>query len=185
MLKKLAYRLMLLSTLILFSSQSTMAKPSVESDATNGLNSIKALQVHGNVMTAGLPTKQEFALLSEAGVTLVVNLIPQDNPNGLANEAQLVKDAGMEYVNIEVDWQQPLVSDVEQFFDVMQANQHNKVLVHCAANYRASAFYYLYLAKYHPEQADQSVVMAPWGDLQQSLNQYPQWQALIDKVQPQ
>jgi protein tyrosine phosphatase (PTP) superfamily phosphohydrolase (DUF442 family) len=47
----------------------------------------------------------------------------------------------MEYVHIGVDWNKPTREDVEQFFKVMDANQDKDILIHCAANYRASAFY--------------------------------------------
>ncbi|WP_179024205.1 protein tyrosine phosphatase family protein [Shewanella sp. Scap07] len=148
------------------------------------LSEIKAVQFHdGNVITAGLPTAEQISALSEAGVDLVINLIPKNNPHAIGNEQQLVQDAGMAYINIEVDWQQPKSSDVEQFFAAMEQNKTKSVFVHCAANYRASAFYYLYLDKLTPRQVNQAQIMAPWGDLQQSLKQYPQWQQLIEKMQ--
>jgi protein tyrosine phosphatase (PTP) superfamily phosphohydrolase (DUF442 family) len=150
---------------------------------TSKLSEIKAVKFNQNqVITAGLPTEGQFALLQQAGVKTVINLIPNDNPNALKNEQQIVTELGMQYHNISVDWQQPTLENVEQFFALMKANNDQPVVVHCAANYRASAFYYLYLATQQDQQVDINDTLSPWGDLQKSFEEYPQWQALIEKV---
>ncbi|GIU50434.1 protein tyrosine phosphatase family protein [Shewanella sp. KT0246] len=149
------------------------------------LNDIKAIKINNSqVITAGLPTSAEFQTLQQAGVEVVINLIPTDNPNFLTEEPKLVSDAGMQYENIEVNWQQPKIEDVEQFFAVMEQHNDKSILVHCAANYRASAFYYLYLATQGIDVSGEVLedTLSPWGDLQQSFAKYPQWQALIDEV---
>ncbi|WP_227006600.1 protein tyrosine phosphatase family protein [Shewanella donghaensis] len=149
------------------------------------LDDIKALKVNNSqVITAGLPTAKQFESLQKSGVELVINLIPKDNSNYIENEAQLVSDAGMIYQNIEVDWQKPTIADVETFIALMEQNQDKSVLVHCAANYRASAFYYLYLATQESPISDDALAdtLSPWGDLQKSYAKYPQWQKLIEDV---
>ena len=52
--------------------------------------------------------------------------------------------AGMTYIQIPVDWQDPSLRDLELFFDVMEANEDRNVYVHCFANMRVSVFVYLY-----------------------------------------
>ncbi|MCC4834876.1 protein tyrosine phosphatase family protein [Shewanella sp. 10N.7] len=149
------------------------------------LADIKAIKINNSqVITAGLPTSSEFETLKQAGVEVVINLIPTNNPNFLAEEPELVSDSGMKYENIEVDWQQPTIENVEQFFNVMEQNNDKSILVHCAANYRASAFYYLYLATQGIDISGEVLedTLSPWGDLQQSFEKYPQWQALIEQV---
>ncbi|MCL1139896.1 protein tyrosine phosphatase family protein [Shewanella pneumatophori] len=168
--------------LLLSSLLSPLAFAGITPDA---LQQVKAVQFNSdNVITAGLPTESQFKTLKESGVDLVINLIPKDNPTGYANEAELVAQAGMDYAQIDVDWKQPTQANVQQFFAIMDANQDKQILVHCAANYRASAFYYLYQLK--QGQADstsyQQQVMAPWGDLTQTFAKYPQWQQLIEQV---
>lgn len=152
---------------------------------TSILGDIKAVKFNNQqVITAGLPTEQQFAQLAQAGIKTVINLIPNDNPNALKNEQQIVTQLGMNYHNISVDWQHPTKEDVEQFFILMKQNGDAPVLVHCAANYRASAFYYLYQTTQSkaPSMAD---ALTPWGDLQQSFAEYPQWQKLIEDVKQQ
>ncbi|MCL1066746.1 protein tyrosine phosphatase family protein [Shewanella olleyana] len=149
------------------------------------LDNIKAIKINNNqVITAGLPTKSEFTTLADAGVEVVINLIPTNNPNYLQQEADLVEKSGMKYENIEVDWQQPTIEDVEQFFTVMERHNDKSILVHCAANYRASAFYYLYLATQGIDVSGEVLedTLSPWGDLQQSFAKYPQWRQLIEEV---
>ncbi|MBE7215480.1 protein tyrosine phosphatase family protein [Shewanella benthica] len=149
------------------------------------LQDIKAVQFNSDtVITAGLPSKAEFEKLASAGVEVVINLIPDGNPNGHANEASLVTSLGMQYEHVSVNWTQPKITDIERFFDIMDANKGKDILVHCAANYRASAFYYLYQIKQGAEDslAYKQQTLAPWGDLEQSLQEYPQWNTLIETV---
>ena len=56
----------------------------------------------------------------------------------------MVESHSMEYVEIPVIWENPTLQDLEQFFEVMEANQTRKVFVHCVANKRVSVFMYLY-----------------------------------------
>ncbi len=78
--------------------------------------------------------------ISKQGVTLVVDL--RDNPP--EGHSEKVKSAGIQYVNVPVAWRSPQVGDFEKFAAAMNANPGAHVLVQCQANYRASAFTYLY-----------------------------------------
>ncbi|MFT5788707.1 MAG: protein tyrosine phosphatase (PTP) superfamily phosphohydrolase (DUF442 family) [Shewanella sp.] len=169
----------------LFLVASLLSSMAVAEIAPQQLQNLKAVQFNdGSIITSGLPTKAEFPALQQAGVELVINLIPKGNSSGHDDEASLVTSTGMQYQQIDVDWKQPTVANVEQFFAIMDANKGKNILIHCAANYRASAFYYLYQLK--QGKADSSdfkqQTMQPWGDLSQSLAQYPQWNDLIEAV---
>ncbi|TKB50679.1 hypothetical protein FCL40_03800 [Ferrimonas sediminicola] len=150
-----------------------------------GLEEIKAVQfASSRVITAGQPSAEQFPRLKASGVDLVINLIPAGNASGLANEAELVAAAGMSYAHIGVDWNAPSNEDLARFLAVMDANQDKDVLIHCAANYRASAFYYLYLLHTGASDSDtlQRKAMAPWGDLEEGFKTYPQWHKLIEEA---
>ena len=97
--------------------------------------------------TSGQPTVNQFNAIRAAGFDVVVNLAMPDSDNALANEGALVSENGMTYVHIPVPWDAPNANHLAQFFGVMDAMlaQNKKVWVHCAANYRASAFSYKYL----------------------------------------
>ncbi|MCL1051944.1 protein tyrosine phosphatase family protein [Shewanella abyssi] len=169
----------------IFLLASLLSSMAIAEVANENLQDIKAVQFNdGSIITSGLPTKAQFPALQQAGVELVINLIPVGNSSGYADEASLVTSAGMQYQQIDVDWKQPTVANVEQFFTIMDANKGKNILIHCAANYRASAFYYLYeLKQGKADSVDfKQQTMQPWGDLPQSLAQYPQWDDLIETV---
>jgi len=153
--------------------------------APDALQDIKAVQFNSaNVITAGLPSEAQFETLQQAGVDLVINLIPDGNSSGHEDEAKLVEAAGMKYESISVDWKKPSIEDVERFFSIMNTNKDKDILVHCAANYRASAFYYLYQVTQLKQDSEQQKLqtLTPWGDLESSLKEYPQWQVLMEQV---
>ena len=96
---------------------------------------------------AGQPTKTQFADIKNANFSVVVNLAMPDSTNALPDEGSVVSSLDMTYVHIPVPWGTPSASHVKKFFGVMDAleGKGEKVFVHCAANYRASAFTYKYL----------------------------------------
>ncbi|MDO6776544.1 protein tyrosine phosphatase family protein [Shewanella sp. 3_MG-2023] len=163
----------------------SLVNPAAAQIDPSQLDNIKAIKLNNSqVITAGLPTAEQFQKLKHSGVEVVINLIPKDNSNYLAAEDRLVTDAGMVYHNIEVDWQQPTMEDVAQFISIMERNNDKSILVHCALNYRASAFYYLFQLSQGADHSENAMnqALSPWGDLPQSLAKYPQWKTLIDEV---
>ncbi|ARV62875.1 phosphatase [Nostocales cyanobacterium HT-58-2] len=102
------------------------------------------LKISDFIGTSGQPTKEQFSAIQQAGYQLVVNLAPSKSPNALPDEKQIVEAEGMQYIHIPVVWEKPTMENVNEFFSIMEANTHKKVLVHCAANMRVSAFMYLY-----------------------------------------
>ena len=96
------------------------------------------------ILTAGQPTREDFPALRAAGYEVVINLALPSSPGALADEAALVTAQGMMYVPIPVVWEAPTQDDLARFFAAMDAARERKVLVHCALNYRASAFVTLY-----------------------------------------
>ena len=62
----------------------------------------------------------------------------------MTDERRTVEALGMTYRNIPVRFDQPTESDLLAFFDAMDAARERQVLVHCAANYRVTAFLGLY-----------------------------------------
>jgi protein tyrosine phosphatase (PTP) superfamily phosphohydrolase (DUF442 family) len=100
--------------------------------------------VSADLATGGQPSEQQVRELSQAGFEVVVNLGLLDPRYCLENEAGLVASLGSAYHHIPVDYKAPQGSDLDKFFDVMDASRGKKVFVHCAANYRVSSFVALY-----------------------------------------
>jgi protein tyrosine phosphatase (PTP) superfamily phosphohydrolase (DUF442 family) len=102
------------------------------------------LALSDNLYTGGMPTAEQLSDAAQKGVELVVNLAPHEVPNALPDEMELVNSLGMQYVNIPVNWSTPTKDGLDRFMDVMDANRDRKVLVHCQANFRATAFVAMY-----------------------------------------
>ena len=102
-------------------------------------------EVDGRLATCGQPTEAQLEAARSAGVEVVINLALHDDPRySLPDERGTVEALGMTYRHIPVQFGGPTASDLLAFFDAMDAAQGQRVLVHCAANYRVTAFLGLY-----------------------------------------
>lgn len=101
-------------------------------------------EIDKNLATGGQPNEEQLAAAAEAGFTLVINLAPDDPRYSLPDEAGSVSGLGMGYVHIPVDFAAPSRDDYLAFRNTMDASSGQKRLVHCAANYRVTAFFSIY-----------------------------------------
>jgi protein tyrosine phosphatase (PTP) superfamily phosphohydrolase (DUF442 family) len=130
-----------------------------------------------NLSSSGMPTVDQMQEVARAGVQLVINLAPHDSLNAIQDEAVLVNSLGMEYINIPVTWRAPEVQALSRFMDEMDAHTGKKILVHCEANYRASAFVMLYrVLRLDWNKADAILVMEKmWNP-----EDFPVWESFIN-----
>lgn len=161
-----------------------LASPSIAQEAASELaidaaplDSIRNwMPISEQLFTGGQIANEQVPLLAEKGVQTVINLATaRQEVNG--EEGFHVASAGMTYVNIPVAWQEPTLDDVDQFFRVMKANEGRTVYVHCVANFRGSAFTFLYrvLVEGVPEEEARKNMEAIWNPVE-----YPAWDALIN-----
>lgn len=101
------------------------------------------LKLSDSIATAGQPTADQFSAIKNSGYQIVINLALSTSTNAISQEQEIVESQQMRYVHIPVNWEEPTIADVQQFFTVLQA-QDKPVFVHCAMNMRVSAFMYLY-----------------------------------------
>jgi uncharacterized protein (TIGR01244 family) len=101
-------------------------------------------RIHERLTTSGVVSDAQLRGLHAEGYDAVINLLPDDNPQAVADEARIVRGQGLDYVHIPVDFNAPLHGDFEAFAASLDARAGQKVHVHCAANFRVSAFYGLY-----------------------------------------
>ena len=108
--------------------------------------------------SSGQPSPTQFAAIRAAGFDVVLNLAMPTSENALAEEGRLVSETGMTYVHIPVPWDAPNSEHLKKFFAVLDAMRRldQRVWVHCAANYRASAFAYKYLTLRRGLSAEQA-----------------------------
>jgi protein tyrosine phosphatase (PTP) superfamily phosphohydrolase (DUF442 family) len=139
-------------------------------------------EVSGDLTTAGQIDYDQIPLLEDEGYEVVINLATA-NPDANAEEGFHVTSAGIAYIQIPVDFATPELSDVQMFFDVMEANKDRKLFVHCIANFRASAFVYMYrtLVQGVPDAEAKRDMEAIWDPGEQP--RYAAWAELIEQAQ--
>lgn len=123
--------------------------------------------------SAGQPTREQLGLLPDAGFERVIYIAFTNGRNAIADEDAVVKELGMDYVHIPVIWDAPTKSDFYSFVGAMQVELDRKTLLHCAANFRASAFSFLYRVLHEgvpiaTAKADMNKIWIPnqvWTDL--------------------
>jgi protein tyrosine phosphatase (PTP) superfamily phosphohydrolase (DUF442 family) len=131
-----------------------------------------------NIFTGGMPTREQIADASQRGVELVINLAPHEVSNALPGETELVTSLGMQYINIPVIWTTPTRDGLDRFMDVMDQNKDKKILVHCQANFRATAFMALYRILrqgWNPDEAMEGMHKI-WD-----TEDYPIWKMFIEE----
>ncbi len=127
--------------------------------------------------SSGQPTKEQLAELKETGFQRVVYIAFSDQERALPAEDRIVKELGLDYVHIPVDWKKPLEREYEAFARAMAVDPERKTLLHCQANFRASVFSMLYrvLERGVPltqAKADMNEVWVPnqvWTDFARSV----------------
>ena len=139
-----------------------------------GLGEIKNyIEYSPGFSSAGQPARAQFELLKKEGFERVVYIAFANSKGAIPDEDQVVKDLGMEYAQVPVIWDAPTKSDFAAFAAVMQSAPEKKTLLHCQANYRATAFAFLYRVIYlgvpvAEAKADMNTIWEPdgvWRDL--------------------
>lgn len=150
----------------------TMALADLEEPAPALAEITNFRQYSETFSSAGQPTREQFQALADNGFERVVYIAFTNNQNALPDEDQIVKGLGMEYMQVPVDFSNPLPSEFYAFADSMQRNTGKKTLLHCQVNARATAFSFLYRVIYEDvsvaeAKADMNTVWQPnevWRD---------------------
>ena len=136
------------------------------------------LALSETLFTGGMPNQEQLADAAQRGVELVINLAPHTVLDALPNETELVTSLGMQYINIPVIWTTPTRDGLDRFIDVMEENKDKKILVHCQANFRATAFMALYRILrqgWNPDEAMEGMHQI-WD-----TEDYPIWKMFIEE----
>ena len=127
------------------------------------------------LLTAGRVEPEQLAELAGEGVEVVINLLPDSSQYAVQDERTLVERQGIEYQYLPVDFASPTLNDYKQFRQLMAAAGDRKLLIHCAANYRVSAFYSRYAietGRWSPAEAD-AFMLSIWQPTEHLP--WPQW----------
>ena len=129
-------------------------------------------QYSSTFASSGQPSREQFSTIAENGFKRIVYIAFTNNQNALPDADLVVKGLGMEYMQVPVDFNNPLPSDFYAFADSMRRNTDKKTLLHCQVNARATAFSFLYRVIYADvpvaqAKADMNTVWQPnevWRD---------------------
>jgi protein tyrosine phosphatase (PTP) superfamily phosphohydrolase (DUF442 family) len=137
-------------------------------------------RVNDQISTSGQPTEEQLRAAAEEGFKTVINLATINPRYSLEDEMGLVQSLGMTYYHIPVEWEQPQANDFAVFEKVMLQLPPSKTIIHCAANFRATAFYSLYAMKHLGWSGTQAAEFRAsiWAD-----SDYPIWDIFIGEMQ--
>ena len=136
-------------------------------------------QVSESLITGGQPSEEQLRAVAAEGFTVVINLATINPRYSLPDEEGLTRSLGMTYYHIPVAWDNPQESDFVAFEAIMGQLGERKTLIHCAANFRVTAFYALYALKHlgwREERADEFIASV-WGS-----SDVPVWQRFIAQM---
>ncbi len=141
--------------------------------AYNFINIDERVSSSGHIVTVDL---QSFV---DEGYDCVINLLPDDNEHARKGEKESFAALGIDYYYIPVDWEAPSEADFKAFEAAMLATQDKKTHIHCAANYRAMAFYGIYAHKHFSWSADK---INEFTNELWALSDYPVWRTFVDEM---
>ncbi|MBN4080512.1 protein tyrosine phosphatase family protein [Beggiatoa alba] len=123
------------------------------------------IQISESMASSGQPEERQFGVIASDGYAAIVNLAMPNSDRAIPEEGNIVTSYGMSYFHIPVPYNAPNVEHLRQFINIMNALSNQKVWVHCAMNYRVSAFLYQYqkLVFGASEGEAKKVVLPSWS----------------------
>jgi protein tyrosine phosphatase (PTP) superfamily phosphohydrolase (DUF442 family) len=136
-------------------------------------------KVSDSISTAGLLSEDQLKQLGDEGYEAVINLLPDKHDYAIKNEASLVKAQDIVYEYIPVDFAAPTEKDYQLFSEKMSELSNRKIMLHCAANYRVSAFYSIYAYLNHDWSATQvkEFMSSIWN-----VTEHPVWEEFVSRM---
>jgi len=102
------------------------------------------VEIVPTLVTSGQPSAKALAALAEEGFQAVIYLAPSSVSDAVANEPEILKAQGIEFVHIPIPFGEPTEAHFAQFAEQLTRLGSRKVLVHCQVNMRASILVFLH-----------------------------------------
>mgnify|MGYP001182668706 CR=1 FL=1 len=148
----------------------------VNSDS-NGLSLLNRVDYSPSLTTSGQPTEGELALIAAVGFDRVIFLAFTNHPKAVSHEDDIVRDQGLQFIHIPVEWESPSPADFSAFAAMMQTFGSGRTLVHCEVNFRASVFGFLYQVLFEGADVDEAMSL-----MQSIWVPNDTWEAFIVRV---
>lgn len=143
------------------------------------MNFIKAYnfkEVNELVSCSGTLKNVRLQSFLDEGYFAVINLLPDESEYAVEEEKNELEKLGIHYIHIPIDWDKPINADFDLFELTMDDIKGKKVHIHCAANFRATAFYAIYA--YRKVGWTRIKVNEFIGSIWQ-LSEYPVWDKFV------
>lgn len=134
-------------------------------------------QYSDSFASAGQPTAEQLRILKEQNFDQVIYIAFSNSHGAIGNEDELIKNLGLAYLQVPVSWDKPTKRDFHSVATLLKDSKGKKTLLHCQANYRASAFAFLYRVIYE----DIDIAQAK-ADMNEIWHPDKQWRNLIFEV---
>jgi protein tyrosine phosphatase (PTP) superfamily phosphohydrolase (DUF442 family) len=135
------------------------------------------LGISDRLACAGQPDESQLAIIADHGFKVVINLGLSDGKYALRDEAASLAELGLEYCHIPVQFDNPQLAEWKCFMETMKQHRAKATFVHCAANYRATAFTGLYL--FATSELNQEEL---YSFIAQIWQPNPVWQQFIEEA---
>jgi protein tyrosine phosphatase (PTP) superfamily phosphohydrolase (DUF442 family) len=122
------------------------------------------IAISETLASSGQPDETQFKAIAQAGFEVVINLAMPNSDNAIPEEGYIVAARKMIYAHLAVPFEAPKAHHLKSFFLLMEAFGEKKRWVHCALNYRVSAFLYQYFRIVHKQSPNQAkkVMLSGW-----------------------
>ncbi len=141
-------------------------------------NIFNYLEISPILSCSGMPTPEQLPTIADDGVKVVINLATPKSEGWMPDEKEILEARNIIYYGLPIEWEEPTLSDLNTFMDIMERHRNRRIHVHCQANYRATAFIMLYRV-IHLGWAEGNAlrdVLKIWNPAE-----YPVWQQFIEK----
>lgn len=112
------------------------------------------------VITAGQPEEKHFEQLAEAGFKTVVDIRLPEEPRDGFDEPEVIRRAGMEYVNVPVGHETVDDETLDRLRELLRDPARRPMLVHCRSANRLGALLIAYFILDEGKTPEEAVEIA-------------------------
>lgn len=117
------------------------------------------------VVTAGQPEEQHFEQLAEAGFKTVVDIRTPEEPRDGFEESEVVRRAGMEYINVPVGHETVEDETLDRLRELLRDPNLRPMLLHCKSANRLGALLIAYFVLDEGKTPEEAVEIATQAGL--------------------
>ena len=136
-------------------------------------------EIDSQITTSGVVGEEILKSLSKEGYQIVINLLPNDSEYAVPGEKEILESQNIKYIHMPVGFGAPKYDEYLQFSYELDKLSGEKVHIHCAANWRVSAFYSAYAVSKGIWSREKAIafISSIW-----SPAEYPVWENFVKRL---